>query len=128
VFRTLTTSKGWDSWFTTGAIVEPVIGGRMYLAWEQWGAERISGADPGIVKAVQENELFSFLWHPQGDDNPTTVTITLEPDGDGTLLKLTDEGYLDTPEGREAQLYCATGWGEALTLLKVFLETGYVYR
>ncbi len=35
--------------------------------------------------------------------------------------------YPNSPEGRGNMLDCASGWGEALTLLKFYLEHGIVY-
>ena len=36
-------------------------------------------------------------------------------------------GYPDTPEGWEQHMSCSTGWGEALTLLKFYVEHGVRY-
>jgi uncharacterized protein YndB with AHSA1/START domain len=36
-------------------------------------------------------------------------------------------GYPDTPEGWEQHMSCSTGWGEALTLLKYYVEHGLRY-
>lgn len=71
-------------------------------------------------------ELFSFQWYPVGRDTPTTVTFALESKHGGTVVTLTESGYADTAEARKMILECATGWGEALTLLKFYLEKGVV--
>ena len=127
VFETLTTAKGWDAWFTKGTTLDLEVGGQIKLRWEDWGAEKITGEDGGPILGFEKGKMFSFQWNPQGEEYPTTVTFTLEADGNGTLLYVKDEGYLDTPEGIEAFGYCAAGWGEALTLLKFYLERGEVY-
>ena len=59
----------------------------------------------------------------------TTVAIDLTemPGGEGTAVRLIETGYPDTPGGLAALLNCAAGWGEALTLLKFWLEHGVRY-
>ena len=51
----------------------------------------------------------------------------LELIGRGTVVRSKESGYPDTPEGPRALLDCATGWGEALALLKFCLEKGVPY-
>ena len=53
-----------------------------------------------------------------------TVAIDVVPDRDGTTVHLRDYGYRDTPAGRRANIDCAIGWGEALALMKVYVEHG----
>ena len=55
----------------------------------------------------------------------TFTIISLEKLGTGTLVRLEEFGYL--MDDLEISLGCAAGWGEALTLLKFFLEGGHVY-
>jgi hypothetical protein len=43
------------------------------------------------------------------------------------VVHLTEKGYTNTPGGRRNMLECASGWGEALTLLKFYLEHGVTY-
>lgn len=127
VYETLTSAAGWDAWFTKGTTLELREGGRITLRWEEWGPEKITGEDGGPVLGFEKDRMFSFQWSPQGEAFPTTVTFTMEEDGKGTLLSVKDEGYLDTPEGIEAFGYCAAGWGEAMTLLKFYIERGERY-
>ena len=42
-------------------------------------------------------------------------------------MRLREHGYPDTPEGMAGLMSCATGWGEALTLLKFYVEHGLRY-
>jgi uncharacterized protein YndB with AHSA1/START domain len=127
VYKTLTTAKGWDAWFTSGTTLDLEEGGRIRLRWKNWGPEEITGEDGGPILGFEKNRLFRFQWHPQGEESPTTVTFTLKAKGNGTVLSVKDEGYMDTREGIEAFGYCAAGWGEALTLLKFYLERGEMY-
>ena len=57
----------------------------------------------------------------------TTVAFTLEPLGSGTKLTLNESGHTTSPKDLEALVDCAAGWGEALTLLKFYLEHGTTY-
>jgi hypothetical protein len=59
--------------------------------------------------------------------HPTTVELDLEPVEGGTVIQVRETGYLDTPAGRKAFADCAAGWGEALTLLKLYVERGVTY-
>ena len=45
----------------------------------------------------------------------------------GAIIRLREYGYEDTPSGRRGILECAAGWGEALTLLKFYVEHGITY-
>jgi hypothetical protein len=58
---------------------------------------------------------------------PTKISFDLEEKFGGTVVTLKEVGYPNTPEGRSAMLECASGWGEALTLLKFYLEFGDIY-
>lgn len=69
--------------------------------------------------------LFIFQWGSDGKE--TTIRIELAPADKGTVVTLSEDGYEDTPEGRAMIVECAAGWGEAMTLLKFYLEHGVVY-
>ena len=59
------------------------------------------------------------------------VTRVMFPDGSGAGGDGADDygggGTPNTPEGRDMILECASGWGEAATLLKFYIEHGVVY-
>ncbi len=46
---------------------------------------------------------------------------------EGTVVSVKEHGYQDSTEGHVRCLECATGWGEALTLLKFYVEHGLRY-
>lgn len=70
---------------------------------------------------------FVFQWHPDNPSYATTVEVDFEPAAEGTIVRLREHGYADTPEGHRACLDCAAGWGEALVLLKFYVEHGLRY-
>jgi len=125
VFEAITTSKGWDSWFTNGTTIELKPGGEIKLKWKDFGAGNYNTVDGGPILEVAKNRRIAFQWFPTG--HPTTVTFSLEPKGSGTLVKLTETGYKPTKDDIDTCIGCAVGWGEALTLLKFYSEHNVTY-
>jgi len=93
--------------------------------WKDWSADHFSGGDHGCILDIKENEMLSFTWHPDQPDYTTRVDLTLEEASDGTVIRVCEQGFRDSPEGLHAMLQCAAGWGEALTYLKMYLEHGF---
>lgn len=83
----------------------------------------------GPVLAADRPGRFVYQWNPVTDqpDYRTTVELTIEAQEEGVKLSVTDGPYPDSLPGRKALLLCASGWGEALTLVKFHLEHGAVY-
>lgn len=127
VYDAFTTAAGLDGWFTQGASIDPRPGGEICFRWVDWGPDHVTGEDGGPVLEARRPERFAFQWHPDGDAYATTVEVDFEPANGGTIVRLHEHGYQDTPSGREAFVGCATGWGEALTLLKFYVEHGIRY-
>lgn len=122
VYQTLTTSEGWDSWFTTGMTLDLSKKEDFEFVWKNWGPDEVSINVRAKVKAFSNNLYFSFYWNYSLQNGPTLVHIDLKDTIKGVLLTLTETGYPDNPEGRAMLIDCSTGWGEALTLLKFYLE------
>jgi uncharacterized protein YndB with AHSA1/START domain len=127
VWDALATSRGLDAWFTAGAEVDARPGGSIRFRWRGWGPDRVTGEDGGPVLEAETQRRLVFQWRPDSPDYATTVRIELEEAGGGTVVRVHEDGYRDTPSGRRAQLDCAAGWGEALALLKMYLEHGLRY-
>jgi uncharacterized protein YndB with AHSA1/START domain len=128
IYHALTTPEGLDAWFTQGALVDARPGGSILFRWQDWGPDHISTEDGGPVLEALSPRRFVFQWHPDGPGYATTVEVTIQPGMDGTIISLREYGYADTPSARLAMLNCAVGWGEALTLLKFYLEYGVNYQ
>jgi Activator of Hsp90 ATPase homolog 1-like protein len=124
-FDMLATAKGYDQWFTNGMILEEKPGGQMQFVWREWGAERVDTEAEARVLVHERPDRFVFQWWL---DRPTTVTLTFSDDPEGTLVTVSEVGYENSPEGWGRCLDCATGWGEAFTLVKFYLEHGVTYR
>lgn len=128
VYKTITTSEGWNAWFTDDTSLE--FGqdgtGNIRLRWTNFGTENVNIEDGGKVLETVPNTAFVFQWTP-GERN-TTVDFRLEPFKDGTLVILKETGYSKSEKDLIACTGCAVGWGEALTLLKIYLEYGIVCK
>ncbi len=124
VFDTITSADGWNAFFTTGMELDPRPGGRFVWRWKDWGPDFNSLEVLGRVHEVERPGRFVFEW---GAKRPTLVSFDLTEELGGTVVRLTETGYLDTPRDRDMILECACGWGEALTLLKFYLEHGVLY-
>ena len=132
VYDAFTTSDGLDGWFTSGAQVDPRPGGEICFRWVDWGPDRVTGEDGGPVLEAQAPSCLIFQWYPDNPTYPTTVEIkfqsAVDKDGTpGTIVRLREHGYQDTPAGLKACIDCAAGWGEALTLLKFYVEHNIQY-
>lgn len=126
VYDTITSAQSWDEFFTTGMELDPKPGGICSFSWKDWGPDNYTLKVPGKVIEAHRPHLFIFQWGSKRKE--TTIRIELIPKDNGTVVTLTEEGYENTPEGRAMILECASGWGEAITLLKFYIEHGIVYN
>ena len=127
VYDGIATADGLDGWFTHGAEVDARPGGHIQFRWREWGPERLTFEDGGPVLEAVRPERFVFQWSPDDQSYRTTVEIEFEEDSRGTIIRLVEHGYRDTPSGRTALMNCAGGWGEALTLWKFWIEHAVRY-
>ena len=129
VYDALTTGEGWASWFADEATIDTRPGGRYDFRWEAFGADRTRLHLNGPVLAAEPPSVFTFKWGDEGtpDGEMTTVAFTLEERPPGTIVRVVESGYTHDDASVRFALNCASGWGEALTLLKFWLEHGVVY-
>jgi uncharacterized protein YndB with AHSA1/START domain len=145
VYKTLTTAEGWDAWFTRGTTIDARVGGQLLLRWVDagkihhrvtlWGPVHVGMEIGGPVVAIEPEQRFAFQWTTAG--HPTTVDFRLAKRGSGTQLTVTEAGYtaedlsatgvVGQVDNRSPFAMCASGWGEAITLLKFYLEHGVTY-
>ncbi len=124
VYDALTTGEGMDAWFTKGAEIDARHGGKILFRWKNWGVENYTGETGGPVLQAKPPERFTFQWPADSGLYNSTVEISLEEVQEGTIVRLREFGFEDTPTGLRDMLNRATGWGEAVTLLKFYLEHG----
>ncbi|MGY5874773.1 MAG: SRPBCC domain-containing protein [Candidatus Thorarchaeota archaeon] len=127
VYDAIATSEGIDGWFTDGAVVDAHPGGKIKFRWVNWRPDMGVVEDGGPVLEADRGKRFVFQWYPAGPSYPTTVEMTFEPYKDGTIMRVREYGYKDDDTSRKAMLDCAAGWGEALTLLKFYVEHNIRY-
>jgi uncharacterized protein YndB with AHSA1/START domain len=125
VYRMLTTAEGWDAWFTQGMEIDPRPGGSILFRWKKFKVDRYTGESGGPVLETDPGRRFVFQWTP--GDSTTTIEFDLERLGPGTVVHVKESGHTTSERDLQQLVECASGWGEALTLLKMYLEHGVTY-
>lgn len=96
VWALITEAEHLGRWFgDAGAEIDLRPGGAIVLRWADHGTNR------GRVVAVEPPTRFAYRWAPFKDPggeepaegNSTLVEFTLEPKGDGTLLRVVESGF-----------------------------------
>jgi uncharacterized protein YndB with AHSA1/START domain len=127
VFDAIATQKGLDGWFTSDSTVEDFEGGRIIFRWKNWGVDKYKGESKGTVIKYERPTQFVFSWTVHESNLMSKVEINLKSDERGTIIRLEESNFPDTDTGRQKMLENAVGWGEALTLLKFYVEHGVIY-
>jgi uncharacterized protein YndB with AHSA1/START domain len=114
VWKMLTDPALHARWWAAGD-VKPVVGHRFELDMGTWGKQ------PCEVIEVQPERLFKYRFATTSLD--TTISWTLVPEGSGTRLTLTHEGFdLDSPMGRQALEGMGKGWPGLLSRMEKVLD------
>ncbi len=114
VWRALTDPALHARWWAAGD-VRPVVGHRFTLDMGRWGEQ------PCEVLEVEHERLLSYSFAMGTLD--CIVTWRLVPEGSGTRLTLTQEGFdLDSPLGRTALEGMRSGWPLVLERLATVLD------
>ena len=128
VFRALSTADGLNNWWTHATSMERRVGGRIFFAWRDWGPDLISVEGTARILQLRENEIFAWRWDDSEGYPSRTSEIEVEDRDGSTIVRVTDtETDPDAPHGDVIPLAVASGWGEALTLLKMWVEHGVRY-
>jgi uncharacterized protein YndB with AHSA1/START domain len=107
VWALITEARHLGRWFgDAGAEIDLRPGGAMVMRWEEHGTTH------GRVVAVEPHTRFSYRWAPFKDPggeepvegNSTLVEFTLQPEADGTRLRVVESGFasLDTTDEQRA--------------------------
>jgi len=124
IYPYISTSDGWNAWFTSDMSLDFKPGGRIIFQWKSWGADKLSTGDHGLISEIIPDKRFGFTWHPDQPDYATKVTLTLSGESSPCVIRVVESGFANTPEGMRAMIQSASGWGEALVLLKMYIEHG----
>jgi uncharacterized protein YndB with AHSA1/START domain len=126
VYEAFATGEGQDGWWTDGATIEAWPGGEVRFPWDAWGPDKVSAELVGKVLEVEKPERFVYEWEA-GPGFMTTVEVAFEGREDGTVVRLRESGYPTDAQGMALMLGVSAGWGEALTLMKFYVEHGLRY-
>jgi len=127
VYDALGTAEGFDGWFTSGTTLEERPGGTLVFRYKDWGVEKFTGEMAGNVVEASRPHRFAFRWPVDSGGYMTTVTIDIEAHEEGSVVRLVEGIYEDDEVGNQDMLNRASGWAQALTLMKFWVEHGVKY-
>jgi len=122
VWPALTTAEGLSAWFGEQATIDLRPGGAASMTFASGMTVEMR------VERVEEPKVFAYTWRlpdlPEDDPRRTFVEFTLEPAGDGTLLRVTETGFAQLPVEIRHDTYesHSEGWSRELAELAVFLD------
>jgi uncharacterized protein YndB with AHSA1/START domain len=129
VWELITQAEHLGRWFgDAGAEIDLRPGGAMALRWTEYGTTC------GRVVAVEPHTRFSYRWAPfkdpsgdePGEGNSTLVEFTLQPEGDGTRLRVVESGFasLATSDAQRQQNLTGNteGWEFETGELRAYAE------
>jgi uncharacterized protein YndB with AHSA1/START domain len=117
VWRAITTAElaawFWPPRFAASAALDRVVGGELRIRSEAMGM----GVTGEVVELV-EGERVLVTWRWDDEDGETLLALGVEPEGDGSLVSVVQEGF-PTAEAAEEH---AQGWRDCLDRLPAHLE------
>jgi len=128
VWALITEAEHLGRWFgDSGAEIDLRPGGALTMRWADYGVALAR------IVAVEPHTRFSYRWVPypsEGveptDGNSTLVEFTLEPEDDGTRLRVVESGFekLDRPPAAidEAVEGNTKGWQSEIAELRDYAE------
>ncbi len=122
VWPALTTAEGLSAWFGEQATIDLRAGGAASMTFA--GGTTVEMR----VERVEEPNVFAFTWRlpdlPGDDPRRTYVEFTLESDGDGTVLRVTESGFAQLPLDTRTETYDShrEGWSRELDELLAHLD------
>ncbi|MBV7338466.1 SRPBCC domain-containing protein [Chloroflexi bacterium TSY] len=99
VWDAVATANGLSNWFAKRAEIDPQVGGRVWLEWNN------ESTVLGMVEKIDPPNEFAFRWLAYGAEyggenndeltveNSTLITFKLESTDDGTQLALIETGF-----------------------------------
>ncbi len=114
VWKALTDPELHARWWAAGD-VRPIVGHKFDLDMGKWGKQ------PCEVLEVEPERKLRYRFAMGSLD--TIITWRLVPEGSGTRLTLTQEGFdLDSPLGKQAFEGMQSGWPSVLARLEALLR------
>ena len=104
---------GPDSGKVTHADLDVHVGGSYAISFRSDSGEEHNVG--GVYREVVKNERLQFTWAWRSmPERESLVTVSVKPDGDGTILTLIHEQFFDEPARDRHQ----SGWNGALNKLE----------
>jgi uncharacterized protein YndB with AHSA1/START domain len=133
VFEAVVNPEHLSKFFTTGGAKGRLEPGAVVT----WDFHDFPGAFPVHVAEVERDKRIVLQWDAPGEAAPadasgarrTTVTMTFEALGpERTLVRISEHGWAETPEGIKASYGNCEGWTGMICAMKVWLENGLALR
>lgn len=122
VWQALTTAEGLSAWFGDQASIDLRPGGAASMTFG--GSMTVEMR----VERVEEPVVFGFTWRlpdlPEDDPRRTYVEFTLEPDSEGTVLRVVETGFAQLPVDTRRETFDShsEGWTQELAELAKHLD------
>jgi uncharacterized protein YndB with AHSA1/START domain len=122
VWPALTTPAGLGTWFGERVTIDLRPGGAASMTFA--GGMTVEMR----IERVEEPNVFAYTWRlpdlPEDDPRRTYVEFILEPDGDGTVLRVTETGFAQLPLDTRTKTYEShrDGWSRELGELEAHLD------
>lgn len=114
-----------SGYFTTAGASAPLDEGTTVT----WDFADFPGAFPVHVRQVERDRLIVLEWQAADGDYLTQVRLEFEPlNNDGTIVRISESGWKETPDGLKSSYGNCMGWTQMLCCLKVYVEHGINLR
>ena len=129
-YRAWTTHEGITSFFSPGAVVEAVPGGKFEIHFNPYAPPGQRGGDGLAYLALQPDRMVSFTWNappsfPSVREQRTVVVVRFHPQGEKqTRVTLNEIGWGDGGEWDSTFDYFANAWPRVLANLRMRFEKG----
>jgi uncharacterized protein YndB with AHSA1/START domain len=133
VFEAVVNPDHLSRFFTTGGAKGRLEPGAVVT----WDFHDFPGAFPVQVVEVEKDKRIVLAWDAAENAAPanaagkslTTVTMTFEPlEAGRTLVRISEHGWSETPEGLQASYRNCEGWTGMICAMKMSLEHGLNLR
>lgn len=118
VYQAFTNATALREWCCDVATLDPIPGGRLYMAWNA------GFYTSGEYTALEKDKTVTFTWHGRGEPAPTNVEVSLEKSDGGTQVTLVHSGFGSGSEWEQPRVEFQKGWTNGLKNLASVLETG----
>ena len=129
VWRALTNHDEFGAWFRVKLEAHFKVGEEAHgpITWP--GYEHVTFR--AVVQQIDPQQYFAFTWHPYSvapatnysEETPTLVEFHLEKTSTGTLLKVTESGFSDVPDGRRREAFIRNneGWAQQMKNIEEYV-------